>query len=152
MYLLKLQGVRHLQEHQVNIDPDCLSILLQSLEIIRLSFGPNTTNSYYFLGPDGGGSRSGASVSGGDIGGSTRHGRVGSAIGVGHHESSGYDSTDEEDEDPSSFHRNRNPNFPAKSNHSKFVADQQMHPSRARSVGPQPKFSHKQNNVSRCVF
>ena len=109
-------------------------------------------NSHYFLGPDGGGSRSGASVSGGDIGGSTRHGRVGSAIGVGHHESSGYDSTDEEDEDPSSFHRNRNPNFPAKSNHSKFVADQQMHPSRARSVGPQPKFSHKQNNVSRCVF
>ena len=96
-------------------------------------------------GPDGGGSRSGASVSGGDIGGGARHGRVGQ-------ESSGYDSTDEEDDDPSNFQRSRNSNFPGKSNHSKFVADQQMHPSRARSVGPQPKFSHKQNNVSRCVF
>ena len=103
-------------------------------------------------GPDGGGSRSGASVSGGDVGGGARHGRVGSAIGAGHQESSGYDSTDEEDDDPSNFHRNRNSNFPAKSNHSKIVVDQQMHPSRARSVGPQPKFSHKQNNVSRCVF
>ena len=65
------------------------------------------------------------------------------------------DDTDEEDEDPSNFHRNRNSNFPPKQNtknyNSKFVVDQQMHPSRARSVGPQPKFSHKHNNVSRCV-
>ena len=115
-------------------------------------------NKIIFKGPDGGGSRSGASISGGDIGGSTtaRNGRVGSAIGTaGHHESSGYDSTDEEEDDPSNFHRNRNSNFPSKQNakhyNSKFVADQQLHPSRARSVGPQPKFSHKHNNVSRCV-
>ena len=110
---------------------------------------------FVFEGPDGGGSRSGASISGGDIGG-TRNGRVGSVIGTaGHHESSGYDSTDEEDDDPSNFHRNRNSNYPHKQNaknyNSKFVVDQQMHPSRARSVGPQPKFSHKHNNVSRCV-
>ena len=110
------------------------------------------------IGPDGGGSRSGASGSGGDPGGSTsaRHGGAGSAIGTGHHESSGYDSTDEEDEDPSNFHRNRNSNFPPKPNaknyNSKFIADQQVHSSRARSVGPQPKFSHKHNNVSRCVL
>ena len=117
----------------------------------------NILGNYQIIGPDGGGSRSGASVSGGDIGGSSRHVRGGSAIGIGHHESSGYDSTDEEDDDPSNFHRNRNSNFPSKQNaksyNSKFSGDQQAaHASRARSVGPQPKFSQKQNNVSRCVI
>jgi hypothetical protein len=105
----------------------------------------------YFKGPDGGGSRSGASISGGDTTARNGRDRVGSALDTVHHESSGYDSTDEEEDDPSNFHRNRNPKQNAKHYNSKFVADQQLHPSRARSVGPQPKFSHKHNNVSRCV-